>query len=151
MLLCSKINVINKAMFKNWLESVELKTEATIASSAAQRRWHGWVVRALELKSGDPEFQSCSDHQLDFLQVVFGSTPLLCFYTTYWSASCQLGFSGFSLTTGSWLKNQQLWVLSCLLFQEIYNDEIGILLPRYQHLHPSLLLQNLTRTLMILN
>jgi len=151
MLLCSKINVINRAMFKNWLKSVELKTEATIASSAAQRRWHGWVVRALDLKSGDPEFQSCSDHQLDFLQVVFGSTPLLRFYTTYWSASCQLGFSGFSLTTGSWLKNRQLWVMSCLLFLEIEDGEIGIRLPSYQLLHPSLLLQNLTRTLMILN
>ena len=35
------------------------------------------MVRAADLKSGDPEFQSRSDHQLDLFQVVPGSTPRL--------------------------------------------------------------------------
>ena len=38
------------------------------------RRQCGRVVRALDLKSGDPKFKSCSDHQLDLFQVVPGST-----------------------------------------------------------------------------
>ena len=32
------------------------------------------------LKSGDPEFKSRSDHQLDLFQVVLGSTPWLRLY-----------------------------------------------------------------------
>ena len=32
------------------------------------------VVRAQDLKSGDPKFKFCSDHQLDLFQVVPGST-----------------------------------------------------------------------------
>ena len=34
-------------------------------------------VRSLDLKSGDPEFKSRSDHWLDLSQVVPGSTPRL--------------------------------------------------------------------------
>ena len=47
---------------------------------------------APDLKSGDPEFKSCYDHQLEMLQVLTGSTPRLRLYTANWSASCQLGF-----------------------------------------------------------
>ena len=50
------------------------------------------VVRAPDLKSGDPEFGSRSDHQLEVFQVVPGLTPWLRFYKANWSASCQLGF-----------------------------------------------------------
>ena len=50
------------------------------------------MVRVLDLKSGDPKFKSCSDHQLDLSQVVPGSTPWLHLYIANWSASCQLGF-----------------------------------------------------------
>ena len=49
------------------------------------------VVRALDLKSGYPEFKSRSDHQLDLFQVVPGSPPWLHLYIVNWSASCQLG------------------------------------------------------------
>ena len=34
-------------------------------------------VRALDLKPGDPEFKSLSEHQLDLFQIVSGSTPWL--------------------------------------------------------------------------
>ena len=34
------------------------------------RRQRGLVVRASDLKSGDPELKSRSDHQLDLFQVV---------------------------------------------------------------------------------
>ena len=50
------------------------------------------VVRALDLKSGDPKFKSCSDHQVDLFQVVLGSTPQLHLNIVNWSTSCQLGF-----------------------------------------------------------
>ena len=50
------------------------------------------MVRARDLKSGDPEFKSRSDHWLDLFEVVPGSTPGLCLYIANWSASCQLGF-----------------------------------------------------------
>ena len=50
------------------------------------------MVRSLDLKSGDPEFKSPSDHKLDLSQVVPGSTPRLHLYIANWSASCQLGF-----------------------------------------------------------
>ena len=53
----------------------------------------GRVVRVLDSKSADPEFKFCSDHQLDLLQVVLGSTPRLRLYIANWSPSCQLGFS----------------------------------------------------------
>ena len=56
------------------------------------RRQRGRVVRASDLKSGDPEFGSRSDHLLDLFQVVPGSTPWLRLYIANWSASCQLGF-----------------------------------------------------------
>ena len=48
------------------------------------------VVRALYLKSGD-FFKSFSDHQMDWNQIVFGSTPRLRLYVANWSASCPLG------------------------------------------------------------
>ena len=48
--------------------------------------------RALDLKSGDPEFKSRSDHNVDLFQLVPGSTPQLYQYMANWSASCQLGF-----------------------------------------------------------
>ena len=35
------------------------------------------MIRAPDLKSGDPEFKSRSDHQLDLFQVVPGSTAAL--------------------------------------------------------------------------
>ena len=50
------------------------------------------MVGALDLKSGDPEFKSRSDHQLDLSHIVPGSTPRLRLYKANWSASCQLGF-----------------------------------------------------------
>lgn len=34
------------------------------------------MVRGSDLKSGDPEFRSRSDHKLDLFQVVVGSPPL---------------------------------------------------------------------------
>ena len=55
-------------------------------------RQRGRVVRALDLKSGDPVFKSRPDHQLDLFQGVRGSTPRLRLYIANWSASCQLGF-----------------------------------------------------------
>ena len=50
------------------------------------------VVKVPDLKSGDPEFKSCSDHLLDLFQVSPGSTPRLHLYIANWSASCQLRF-----------------------------------------------------------
>ena len=47
---------------------------------------------ALHLKSGDSEFKTPSDHQVDLFQVVSVSTPRLCLHVVNWSASCQLGF-----------------------------------------------------------
>ena len=40
----------------------------------------GQVARVLDLISGDPEFKSCSDHQLDLFQVVSGLTPWPCLH-----------------------------------------------------------------------
>ena len=56
------------------------------------RGQRGRVVRAPELKYGDPAFKSRSDQQLDLFQVVSGSTPRLRLYKANWFASCQLGF-----------------------------------------------------------
>ena len=53
---------------------------------------YGKVVSALDLKSGNFEFKSHSDHLLDLFQVNSGSTPYVCLYIGNWSASCQLGF-----------------------------------------------------------
>ena len=50
------------------------------------------VVRVPDLKSGDPEFKSFSDHKLDLFQVVSGSTPQLHLYIANWSTTCQLRF-----------------------------------------------------------
>ena len=49
------------------------------------------VVRMLNFKSGDPEFKSRSDHQLDLFQVVLGLTPRLRLLSLFqkWSA-CEL-------------------------------------------------------------
>ena len=52
-----------------------------------KRRQRGRVVRAPHLKSGDPDFKSRSYHQLDFFQVVRGSTPLLRLRKANWSTS----------------------------------------------------------------
>ena len=48
----------------------------------------------LGLNSGDPEFESRSDQQMDLFQVVSGSTPphRLRLYIANWSVSSQLGF-----------------------------------------------------------
>ena len=48
------------------------------------------MVRAPDLKSGNPEFKSRPDHQLDLFQVVPDSTPRLRLYIVNWSASCLL-------------------------------------------------------------
>ena len=50
------------------------------------------MVRAPDVKSVDPEFNSRSDHQLDLLQLVPGSTLRLRLYAANWSTSCQLAF-----------------------------------------------------------
>lgn len=53
------------------------------------------MVRARDLKPGDPEFMSRSDHQVDLFQVhvVPGSTPRLRSYiANNWAASRQLEF-----------------------------------------------------------
>ena len=55
-------------------------------------RQRGRVDRALDLKSGDPQFNLCSDHLLDLFEIVRYSTPRLPLYIANWSASCQLGF-----------------------------------------------------------
>ena len=54
-----------------------------------------WLIRAPDLKSGDPEFKFCFDHQLDLFQVFPGSTPQVLLYIATWSFSCQLGFLTF--------------------------------------------------------
>ena len=59
-------------------------------------------------------------------------------------------FPGISLTAGGGLKNRLLRVLSRLLFQEIEESEKGTRLPSRLLLHPSRLLQNLTRTLLFM-
>jgi len=41
------------------------------------------------LGTGDPEFKSRSDHELNLSQVVLGSIPRLHLYKANWSASCQ--------------------------------------------------------------
>ena len=50
------------------------------------------MVSALDSKSNNLKFKSCSGHLLDLFQVVPGSTPWLHLYIANWSASCQLGF-----------------------------------------------------------
>ena len=50
------------------------------------------MVRAPDLKSGDLEFKSHPDNQLDLFQVAPGSTPELRSYIANWSASYELGF-----------------------------------------------------------
>ena len=40
-----------------------------------------WLAWAPDLKSGDPEFKSRTDHQLDLFQEVLGSTPQLRLYS----------------------------------------------------------------------
>ena len=61
-------------------------------SSTVHWRQCGQGVRAPDLKSGNPEFKSRSDHQPDLFQVVLGSTPWLHLYIANWSDSGQLGF-----------------------------------------------------------
>ena len=51
-----------------------------------------WLGCYLDLKPGNPKFTSRSDHQLNLLQVIPGSTPRLHLNIANWYASCQLGF-----------------------------------------------------------
>lgn len=44
-----------------------------------------WFKGTLHLKSGNPDFKSPSDHEVD-LFVVPGATPRLCLYIVNWSA-----------------------------------------------------------------
>ena len=71
-----------------------------------RRRQRGRVVRVRDLKFGDPEFKSHSNHQLDLFQVVPGSTPWLHLYIPNWSASHQVGllthYVFFSSLSWSW-------------------------------------------------
>ena len=54
--------------------------EASISGQSQQhRRQCGPVVRALALKSGDPRFKTRSDHSLNLILVVPGSTSQLHF------------------------------------------------------------------------
>ena len=55
-------------------------------------RQHGWDVRVLDFKSGDPKSKSLSDRQVDLFQVVPGLTSRLRLYIANWSASYQLRF-----------------------------------------------------------
>ena len=50
------------------------------------------MVRALDLKSGDPEFKSHSDQQLDLSKIVPGLTAQVCLYIANCSTFCQLEF-----------------------------------------------------------
>ena len=50
------------------------------------------MVRAPDLKSGDPVYKSHSNYQLKLFQLVPGSTTLLRLYIVIWSAFCPLGF-----------------------------------------------------------
>ena len=52
----------------------------------------GRVVRALALRSGDPGFKTRSDHSLNLILVVPGSTSQLHLSIANWFASGQLGF-----------------------------------------------------------
>ena len=61
----------------SWMLGYQDLTNAWWPEEALYRMHCGWVVRAPDLKSGDPEFDSCPDHQLDLFQVVPGSTPRL--------------------------------------------------------------------------
>ena len=42
-------------------------------------------MRAPDLKSGDPEMESVSDHLVDLFQVALGSTPQVNLYMANWS------------------------------------------------------------------
>ena len=52
----------------------------------------GPVVRALALRSGDPGFKTRSDHSVNLILVVPGSTSQLHLQIANWFASGQLGF-----------------------------------------------------------
>ena len=65
---------------------IESYSRAHLAKNAKERQ-HGHEVSAPDLKPGDPEFKSRSDHQLDFS---FNSLDAL--VIANWSTSCQLGF-----------------------------------------------------------
>ena len=59
----------------------------------SKERQCGPVVRALALRSRDPGFKTCSNHSLNFIRVVPGSTaPELQSYIANWFASGQLKF-----------------------------------------------------------
>ena len=49
------------------------------------------VVRALALRSGDPGFKTRSDHSLNLILVVSGSTSQLHLYIANWLTSGQSG------------------------------------------------------------
>ena len=56
---------------------VEAKQCLCLHSQYHLRRQCGPVVRALALRSGDPRFKTCSDHSLNLILVVPGSTSQL--------------------------------------------------------------------------
>ena len=49
------------------------------------------MPRVLDLKSGNPGFKSCSDHQLDSWKVVLGLNPQLRLYIATASVASQFG------------------------------------------------------------
>ena len=55
------------------------------------------MVEALDLRSGDPEFKSRSDHRLYLSQIVPGSTARLRLYKAHGCASCRLAFLNYSV------------------------------------------------------
>ena len=67
-----------------------------------------YVARMPDLRFGDPQFKSCFDHQLVFLQVVSSSISWLCLYIASWSASCQLRFLTHSV---NWLYSVTIYQL----------------------------------------
>ena len=83
--------VLNK--FSTFKADAEKASTSVRYLNLREAAWpSGRVVRVPDLKSGDPEFKSRPDHQLDLSQVVLGSTPRLLLYIANWFASCQLGF-----------------------------------------------------------
>ena len=95
----SHVLITSCTQLKAWQESVTLSVKpyrvrllCWTCCVLEENRQRGWVFRSSDLKSGDPEFKSRSDHLLDLFQVVLGSTPRLWLYIANWFASCQVGF-----------------------------------------------------------
>ena len=83
----------NKIIRISPVEFIRTVNAFSLAKGSSWRRQCGWVVRAVDLKSGNPEFKCCSDHKLDLFQVVSDSNPWLCSYKANWSASCEIEFT----------------------------------------------------------